>query len=212
MRLLPLLIALNILGACQLASLHSMPKRSVVHSVADSVAWVPSVNPCDTDTRPTDISEIRIHREGGCLGYFKSAGSGVEGPEFLTGPCAEYTLTLSADGTAEYVGRANVPALGRRVGLVEAEAFAQLAQLADEINFEQWERHYPIAKRQESLWMSVTMDGEGPVSVSIVRGGQRTTIEVDPSRPFPAWLSLFQSQIDRVGETIRWQPSLKRGE
>jgi len=77
-------------------------------------------------------------RAGGCLGYYRSAGSTSPGPELLTGPCAEYALTLRSDGTAEYIGRRNVPLLGRRVGRLAIETFNRLARLADEIRFEEW--------------------------------------------------------------------------
>lgn len=161
-------------------------------------------NRCDEDQPDPGIREIWIHREGGCLGYYSPAGDESGRPFFLTGPCAEYTLVLRSDGTAEYRGRDKVPIIGHRVGVVAPEVFRRLARMVEEIGFERWADEYPLASHKSGS-VCVTMDGEGPVTISVRWATKQKRIQHDPDRAAPVWLTVFETELDKVGQAISWQ-------
>ena len=113
---------------------------------------------CDDDRAASRITSIRIHREGGCLGYYTPPDAPAGKPFYLTGRCAEYTLTLRSDGSAEYIGRIHVPLLGPYRGAVTGDAVRRIARLVEEIGFEEWETEVAPQKTVDG-WLCVSMDG-----------------------------------------------------
>jgi len=186
-------------------TVETKPMLSSVSHIESDQAWLPtSYEGCYAQPPDANVSEISIHREGGNY-YLLPSGMEADGPVFITGPGTGYSLTLHSDGTADYNGNSNVPVLGRRVGSVDCASFQHLARLALEMRFEDLEYIYS-PKSKSSEWVCVTMDGEGPVTVSVTSHGVTTTVQHDQNGPAgPEWLGVFEREIERVAENIAWR-------
>jgi len=109
------------------------------------------------------------------------------------GECPVYTVTLRPDGTASYFGQSYAPRAGKHEGRFSPEAFAYLADLADELGILELDDHYSAAVK------------DGPtVYLLLVRNGQRKLIKDYMSGP--SRLSAFEHEIERIVEiAISWR-------
>jgi hypothetical protein len=176
--------------------------RAAPQALAPEPEWV-SVS-CFADPPETAVTEIRIRREGGCLGYMTTA-TAPPGPIFHTGRCAGYRMTLRSDGSAEYEGVDNVPMIGKRTGRLDHDIFRRLGRLAEEIGFASWEEYYP-PQQKSANWVCMSMDGEGPLSITVVtRSGSKTIRHEQNVEVGPAWLAVFEAEVERAAESISWR-------
>ena len=160
---------------------------------------------CFAEPPDSAVTEIRIERSGGCLGFRTTSTTTVPGPIFHTGPCAGYRMTLRSDGSAEYEGVEHVPMLGKRTGRIDRKFFQRLGRLAEEIGFASWEDDYPAQQRKSAQWVCVSLDGEGPVFVTVVSpSGSKTIRHEQDVGAGPAWLAVFEREIEDAAVFIEW--------
>jgi hypothetical protein len=133
--------------------------------------------PCEADSPDTGVTEIAIEWTS-CYGY-----------------CPCYTYTARADGSAKYIGRANVAFKGQRSGSIDPDAFQAVAAFAIDIGFfNTLENSYSCAVTcQETAYLSLLKDGE------------RKIIKHDaPDYAGPPRLRGLEWMIRRLEELTEW--------
>lgn len=181
---------------------HTVPRApSNATPAGDSFA----TSECYAAPPDVDITEISIRRDYACNGYYLPLDARGKGPVYMTGPCAAYSMTLGANGTAVYVGKENVPVIGRRTGTIPHDDFQHLARLAVEMRFETLAARYEPKSSLEG-WACVTMDGTPPVTLSISRPDKTITVWHNQNGPAgPEWLGVFERELDGVANKIAWR-------
>lgn len=155
------------------------------HPAADP--WV-----CHQAVPDERVTEIAIERP--TEHWYRVIGHSKR-PVFDFGPGAAYTLTLRADGSVTYIGRANVPHLGTRQGVIAPAVFAKLAALVRESGFESMPDQYPCP------WQ----DGSSVFVSCVIDGKRKTIFHGQPDVAGPAVLEALEVMIDRAGENTVWR-------
>ena len=113
------------------------------------------------------------------------------------GTCPSYTLTLNADGTAEYAGGVHAPRQGVYRGTFGG-GLDRLASTLDRLGF--W-------KLRPQYTVEVT-DQPSQIVTIVTDGGKKTVREY--GRTGPAELFALQSMIDGLAANVRWTKAPSR--
>lgn len=108
------------------------------------------------------------------------------------GPCAVYKVTIKSDGTATFVGTANVDRLGTYTARIYE--FPLLAEAVQSRNF----------PRLQDKYTSLRSDGGHIITTAIYVSGQRKVID-NYAYAGPQVLWEMQTLIDGAAAEARWQ-------
>ncbi|MFN2493008.1 MAG: DUF6438 domain-containing protein [Pyrinomonadaceae bacterium] len=126
------------------------------------------------------ISEVSLKREG-CFG-----------------PCPVYEVFLRSDGTATYIGKANVQRIGRYRGSIGKSEFLRIAQIVERQDFFSLKSKY-----------FVSMTDLATVIIRAVRRGRTKKVE-NYGGAAPINLRVIEAQIDAVIEQVNWKKEDRR--
>jgi len=138
---------------------------------------------------PPQFDEFSMERSG-CFGF-----------------CPSYTVKVTADATAMYVGEEWVKEFGKRTKRLGAAQMAQIRQAIAEIDFFNLRDSY--ASRRDGCAMVAT-DSALVVLVVKARGVTKTVnhyhgcAALDGRGPYPRRLTDFEDRIDRIIGTREW--------
>lgn len=130
------------------------------------------------------------------------------------GFCPTYTVVIHGDGRVDWVGRANVLAIGRRHGRVTRAQLDELSRLLDRVRFFERDEYGELPAKPEctttgstttcsfSTSASICSDTSHTI-VSATRGMQTHTVDNDYCNDLPE-LEVLEDFIDRIANTGAW--------
>ena len=130
------------------------------------------------------------------------------------GPCPSYTVTIGSDGGVQWLGEANVAAIGVRTGVVTRSQIERLARSIDRAHFFELDDsgHTPVkpacvrtGSTVSCSMRSFTMCSDTTHAIVTITRGQRTHQVDDPhcSDQDRALVEL-ENLIDEVARTESW--------
>jgi hypothetical protein len=130
------------------------------------------------------------------------------------GMCPAYSVTISGDGRVDWIGHANVAAIGRRHGRVMRSELEQLARYLDEARFFDRNEYGELPQKPECTTVAGTTSCTFSAAVSICtdtshavitasRGLRTHTIDNDHCSERPE-LEALEDYVDRIANTDVW--------
>lgn len=108
------------------------------------------------------------------------------------GNCPAYRLVLRQDGTATYIGRANVERIGTYRGKIDEYTFDRLSDLLRSEGYFELRDHYSL---------TVT-DLPSVITSALLIGKRKTVVNYGDTGPVKLWG--MELAIDAVSEHIKW--------
>ena len=130
------------------------------------------------------------------------------------GMCPAYSVTIAGDGRVDWIGHANVAAIGRRRGRVTRSDLEQLARYLDQASFFDRNEYGELPQKPECTTVAGTTSCTFSAAVSICsdtshsvitasRGLRTHTIDNDHCSERPE-LEALEDYIDRIANTDPW--------
>lgn len=130
------------------------------------------------------------------------------------GTCPAYSVSIAGDGRVDWVGHANVAAVGRRQGRVTRAELEELVKRLDRARFFERNEYGALPAKQECTTVGNTTQCSFSASVSICtdtshaiisasRGLRTHTIDNDHCTERPE-LDALEDYIDRIANTDAW--------
>jgi hypothetical protein len=130
------------------------------------------------------------------------------------GNCPAYSVLIDGSGKIEWIGHANVTAMGRREGHVSRFELDELSRRVDRARFFERDEYGELVRKPEcqTVGSSTTCSFSAAVSIcsdtshaiiSVVRGIRRHRIDNDHCNERPE-LDALEEYIDRIANTEEW--------
>lgn len=159
----------------------NIPTKTVIEKPQTVVSKPipPNTPPTPTAEDPMPLVELFLSR-GACYGK-----------------CPVFEVSVMSNGTAEYVGKFNVPRMGKHVAVIPSALLKTIKERAQTINYLQFSRTYPT---DQSLWIS-----DVPTTVTFVRLGDQFH-KIRNNNDAPASLINFEQFLEQMLEGLDWKP------
>ena len=166
---------------------HSRPAFVVVAAV---VALAAPAFGAEPECKPIDVANSRTFERVRAVDHGITAITIRRTPCF--GTCPDYTVTVKADGSVEYEGRAHAKPAGKLTGTTRDWRFHNVARLIDEVGF------FCFADRYTAM-----VTDNPTVFVTVTKAGRTKTVE-NYANAGPQVLWAIEQLIDDMLRDTTW--------